>query len=99
MSKQKMIKVPFMKMPECCDKCDFGRLRFSHPIWSKDEKSGKHGYNCQLEYYEKGRYETVREAPIDEHIVPVLCPLIKANKELNPNWDILKPIEDKQYDD
>lgn len=83
MSKQKMIKVPFMKMPECCDKCDFGRLNYSHPleenVWTKSEKSGKHGYNCQLEYYEKGRYETVREAPFDEHIVPVLCPLIKAN--------------------
>ena len=99
MSKQKMIKVPFMKMPECCDKCDFGRCCYSHPftgsVWTDDEKAGKHGYNCQLEYYEKGKYETVREAPIDEHIVPVLCPLIKANKELNPNCDILKPIEGK----
>ena len=78
-----MIKVPFMKMPECCDKCDFGRLNYSYPleenVLTKSEKSGKHGYNCQLEYYEKGRYETVREAPVDEHIVPVLCPLIKVN--------------------
>lgn len=78
-SNETMIKVPFMKMPECCDECVFGRLNYSHPLWTKSETNGKHGYNCQLEYYEKGRYETVREAPIDEHIVPVLCPLIKAN--------------------
>lgn len=91
----KMIKVPFMKMPECCDKCDFGRLRFSHPFWSKDKKTGKYGYNCQLEYYEKGKYETVREAPIDEHIVPVLCPLIKAN---GFECNVLTPLEN-DYDD
>lgn len=40
-----------------------------------------HGYNCQIEYYEKGRYETVREAPYDEHIVPTECPLIDEDYE------------------
>lgn len=75
-----MIKVPFMKMPESCDKCDFGRCRYSNPFWDRTETSGKHGYNCQIEYYEKGRYETVREAPYDEHIVPTECPLIDEDE-------------------
>lgn len=72
-----MIKVPFMKMPESCDKCVFGICRYSNPL-----TSGMHGYNCQIEYYEKGRYETVREAPYDEHIVPTECPLIDEDEDV-----------------
>ena len=86
MKKQNYIKVPFMEMPICCDDCPFAVLKFSTPL-----SDGRKGFNCKLEFYEKGKYETVREAPYDEKVVPVLCPLIKANKGLNPNWDILTP--------
>ena len=66
-----MITVPFMKMPRYCDECPFARLRYSTPL-----TDGRKGYNCQVEFYEKGKYETVREAPYDEYVVPVKCPLI-----------------------
>ena len=75
-----MIKVPYMKMPECCEECDFGRCKYSNPFEDYTETSGKKGYNCQVEFYEKGKYETIREAPYDEHIVPVQCPLIDEDK-------------------
>lgn len=77
-----MIKVPFMKMPESCDKCAFGRCRYSNPFVDRTETSGMQGWNCQVEYYEKGRYETVREAPYDEHIVPTGCPLIDEDEDV-----------------
>ena len=66
-----MIKVPFMKMPRCCDECPFARLKYLTHF-----SGGRKGLNCQVEYYEKGRYETVREAPCDEYVVPVKCPLV-----------------------
>lgn len=66
-----MIKVPFMKMPRCCDECPFARLKYSTPF-----TDGRQGWNCQVEFYEKGKYKTVRDAPYDEHVVPVKCPLI-----------------------
>ena len=76
-----MIKVPFMKMPESCDSCPFARLKFSTPL-----SDYRKGYNCQVEFYEKGSYETVRESPFDELVVPVLCPLIdEENTTANMN--------------
>ena len=75
-----MIKVPYLNMPEKCDECPFARLKYSTPM-----SDGRKGYNCQIEFYEKGKYETVREAPCDEYVVPVLCPLIILILQRIPN--------------
>lgn len=71
-----MIKVPYMEIPKYCDECPFSRVRYSLPLTERT-----HGYNCQIEFYEKGRYETLREGSYDEHIEPTLCPIAEANKE------------------
>lgn len=87
-----MILVPFMKMPKSCNECAFSRLRFHLPngkIGEGDE--GKDGYNCQVEYWEKGRYETTRKAPCDELVIPENCPLINE-----PNIRQIAESEDKE---
>lgn len=74
MKDKEYIKVPYMRKPECCDECPFARLKFSTPL-----SDGRKGYMCQVEFYEKGFYETVREAPCDEYVVPILCPLVEES--------------------
>ena len=75
-----MIAVPYMVLPKSCNECVFARLKYQHPLWSKDEeKSGMYGYNCQLEYWKNGQYDTIREAKIDENVIPDNCLLRKVN--------------------
>lgn len=69
-----MIRVPFMKMPRCCDECPFGMCKSSLPL-----STGEHTYQCNVDFWENGKYTRERKAPFDEHVVPVQCPLIEEN--------------------
>lgn len=62
--------VPWMDAPEDCSKCPFGVCRYSLPLTGH-----KHGFSCQVEFYEKRKYEVTREADYDDPVVPDLCPL------------------------
>ena len=66
-----MIKVPFMKMPRSCNECPFGMCKSSLTL-----STGEQTYQCNVDFWENGKYTRERKAPCDEHVVPVQCPLI-----------------------
>ena len=39
------------EIPQYCNKCPFGILRYSTPL-----STNKHGYNCNLDFKKNGRY-------------------------------------------
>ena len=78
-----MIKVPFMKMPESCNVCPFGHCVTP---FSEDRQV----FVCDVDLWEHGKHTIKRDAPIDELVVPVMCPLIDENAENKE--DILIPI-------
>lgn len=67
-----MIKVPFMQMPERCDKCPFGMCVESTPL-----STGIKSYVCNVDYWEYGKYTQKVTVPFDEPVTPVQCPLIE----------------------
>lgn len=89
MDSKEYIKVPYMRKPECCDECPFARLKSSRPL-----SNGRKEYNCQVDYYEKGFYEIVREAPFNEYVVPTLCPLVDGESYKTSIIEVDKEVEE-----
>ena len=59
------------EIPKYCNKCPFGVLRYSTPLSTR-----KHGYNCNLNFTENGKYTKIMESDIDFDIEkPKWCPL------------------------
>ena len=67
-----MIGVPYMKKPAGCDVCPFGVLKYA--TYGDD---GVHAYNCKVEFYEKGKFKQLVEAPVDSNAECLSCPLIE----------------------
>lgn len=75
-----------MDIPKYCDKCPFGMCVYSSPFWVKptinpidmqDDYPNTQGYVCDLELYEKGKYESVNRAFMDSNVEkPDWCPLL-----------------------
>ena len=38
-----------LELPESCSDCPFATTSFYCPLWSKDEKRGMKGYNCNAD--------------------------------------------------
>ena len=72
-----MIKVPFMKMPESCSECPFGICKSSTPLSDREQI-----YQCNVDFWENGKYTRERKAPYDEYVVPVQCPLIDEDEDV-----------------
>lgn len=70
-----MYVVP-MDIPQFCNKCPFGMLNYSAPFggWTtskidgKDDAVGTHGYVCNIDFYENGRYTKVLRGNVDNDI-------------------------------
>lgn len=86
-----------IEIPKFCDTCPFGSCVFSRPKWTKEQNrkvichyDGKeaepntHGYVCNIELEQKGKYENVMRGEYEERIPkPNWCPLVELEEKKN----------------
>lgn len=77
------------EMPQHCNRCPFGHLYYALPLTSKEKIihpaidgqaicGGEHGYVCNLDFLENGKYTKVARADCHEDIQkPKWCPLVE----------------------
>lgn len=81
------------EIPKYCNKCPFGVLHHSLPLTSKNKVfgnwhdgsrifGGTHGYNCNLDFLENGKYEKIAIEDCEKDIKrPEWCRLISVDNE------------------
>lgn len=80
-----------MKIPQHCDECPFGRLRYHYPFWAHEvdvdpidkklNKPNTNGFVCVIDLEENGKYTKVMRGKIQ-------------GKIKKPKWCKLESVEE-----
>lgn len=84
-----------IEIPKFCDDCPFGRCVFSRPKWTEENhnevlckydgeeaKPNTHGYVCNIEFEQNGKYANVMRGEYKERIPkPDWCPLVEVKEQ------------------